>query len=508
MTAINADPIRRVAIVGGGTAGWMAAAALSRVLRGRVAVTLVESDEIGTVGVGEATIPLIKQFNEVVGVDENEFLRATQGTFKLGIQFVNWRRLGHRYLHGFGGFGPPLRSVRFEDHWHRLFLQGRADELDAYSVNHQAALQARFMRPTREYGSSPLAELAYAFHFDAHLYARYLRGMAEGRGVRRVEGKITEVRREPVRGHVQAVATDKGDVVEGDLFIDCSGFRSLLLGQTLNVAFDDWSRWLPCDRAVAVPCASAPELLPYTRATAHGAGWQWRIPLQHRIGNGHVFCSRFMSEDEATAILMNNLDGQPLAEPRTLRFTTGRRAQAWSGNVVALGLAAGFMEPLESTSIHLVQTGIGRLFNLFPDRRFAPAQIDEYNRQSRFEWERIRDFLVLHYHQTERDDTLFWRACRDIHIPATLRSKMELYRVNGRVIRENDELFTEISWLQVMHGQGLQADSHYALVDAVEEGKAGEHLRAARDVIARCMPLIPKHDAYIAQHCAAPKPAA
>jgi tryptophan halogenase len=496
-------PIERVAIVGGGTAGWMAAAALSRVLPDRVAITLVESDEIGTVGVGEATIPLIKQFNEVIGADENEFLRATQGTFKLGIEFVDWRRPGHRYLHGFGQFGPPLRGVRFEDHWQRLYQRGRADDLDAYSINHQAAREARFMRPTREYGASPLADMAYAFHFDAHLYAKYLRGMAEGRRVKRVEGRIVEVRREAQRGHVRSVVTHRGEEVEAELFIDCSGFRSLLLGEALGVPFDDWTRWLPCDRAIAVPCASAPELLPYTRATAHGAGWQWRIPLQHRIGNGHVFCSRFMSEDEATAILMSRLDGEPLAEPRTLRFTTGRRQEAWRGNVVALGLAAGFMEPLESTSIHLVQTGIGRLFNLFPDQRFAPAQIAEYNRQSRFEWERIRDFLVLHYHQTERDDTPFWRACRDIDIPQTLRSKIDLYRTNGRVIRENDELFTEISWLQVMHGQGLAAQTPYALVEAVDEDKVDEHLRAAREVIARCVPQIPKHAEFVARHCAA-----
>lgn len=496
-------PIEQIAIVGGGTAGWMAAAALSRVLHDRVTITLVESDEIGTVGVGEATIPLIKQFNEVIGADEDEFLRATQGTFKLGIQFVDWRRRGQHYLHGFGNFGPPLRGVRFEDHWQRLHRHGRADELDAYSINHQAALEARFMRPTREYGNSPMADLAYAFHFDAHLYAGYLRRMAEGRGVRRVEGKIVEVRREPVRDHVAAVATDKGDVIGADLFIDCSGFRSLLLGQTLATPFEDWRQYLPCDRAIAVPCASVPELLPYTRATARAAGWQWRIPLQHRIGNGHVFCSRFMSEDEATAVLMRNLDGPALAEPRTLRFTTGRRREAWRANVVALGLAAGFMEPLESTSIHLVQTGIGRLFNLFPDKRFARAQMDEYNRQSAFEWERIRDFLVLHYHQTERDDTPFWRWCRDIDVPVTLRRKMDLYRVNGRVVREVDELFTEISWMQVMHGQGLAAAAHYPLVDAVDLAKAEEHLVAAREVIARCVPLIPKHADYVAQHCAA-----
>ena len=495
--------IERVVIVGGGTAGWMAAAALSKVLRGRVAITVVESEEIGTVGVGEATIPMIQQFNKVIDIDENEFLRETQGTFKLGIEFVNWRRLGHRYMHGFGWFGPNLSSVRFEHFWQKLHRRGQAGELDEYSVNHQAALIARFMRPTPEMGASPLADIVYAFHFDANLYARYLRRLSEARGVERIEGKIVDVALRAGDGFVESVTLESGRQVAGELFIDCSGFRGLLIEQTLKTGYEDWSHWLPCDRAIAVPCESAPVLLPYTRSTAHAAGWQWRIPLQHRIGNGHVFCSRFMSEDEATAILMARLDGEPLAAPRTLRFVTGMRKQAWNRNVVAMGLASGFMEPLESTSIHLVQTAIGRLLNFFPDRRFNRAVVDEFNRQSRFEFERIRDFLVLHYHQTERSDSPFWNACRTMPIPDTLRRKMDLYRGQGRVVREADELFTEISWLQVMHGQGLQAEGYYPLVDVVAPAEVAGALAHARQVVRQCAAVMPMHADYIAQHCAA-----
>jgi tryptophan 7-halogenase len=495
--------IERVVIVGGGTAGWMAAAALSAVLRGRVGITVVESEEIGTVGVGEATIPMIQQFNKVIGLDEDEFLRQTQGTFKLGIEFVNWRRLGHRYMHGFGWFGPSLNSVRFEHYWQKLHARGQAAELDEYSVNHQAALGARFMRPTTEMGASPLADIAYAFHFDAHLYAQFLRCQSQARGVERVEGTVVDVSLRAGDGHVQSLKLADGRELAGQLFIDCSGFRGLLIEQALHTGYEDWSHWLPCDRAIAVPCESAAVLLPYTRSTAHSAGWQWRIPLQHRIGNGHVFCSRFMGEDEATALLMAGLDGPALAAPRVLRFTTGMRKKAWSRNVVAMGLAAGFMEPLESTSIHLVQTAIGRLLNLFPDRRFHPAVADEFNRQSRFEFERIRDFLVLHYHQTERADSPFWQHCRGMDIPDTLRRKMDLYRGQGRVLREADELFTEISWLQVMHGQGLRAEGHYPLVDLVPPADVAEALASARDVVRQCAAVMPLHSDYIARHCAA-----
>ncbi|MFG6468433.1 tryptophan halogenase family protein [Roseateles sp. BYS87W] len=507
--AANADGplLRKLVIVGGGTAGWMAAAALSKVLRGRVQIELVESDDIGTVGVGEATIPMIQQFNKAVGLDENEFLRETQGTFKLGIEFVNWRERGHRYFHGFGWFGQALHSTRFEDYWQKHWQRGTAQDLDDYSIGHQAALAGRFMRPTTEFGPSPLADIAYAFHFDAHLYARFLRRVSEGRGVQRTEGRVVQVHQHH-NGHVRSVQLASGAVVAGDFFLDCSGFQGLLIEQTLKSGFEDWSDLLPCDRAIAVPCAPAPQLLPFTRSTAHTAGWQWRIPLQHRIGNGHVFCSRFMSEDEATHLLLTNLDGEPLAEPRTLRFTTGMRKQPWVGNVLALGLAAGFMEPLESTSIHLVHTALLKLLQFFPDRGFNPVVIAEYNRQARFEWERIRDFLVLHYHQTLRDDSPFWRHCRQLSIPDTLRAKMDLYRAHGRVFREADELFTEVSWLQVMHGQGLRAEGYFPLVDVVDDHAVRHHLQNTRDIIQRCVPQMPTHEAYIARHCPAPAPTA
>jgi len=502
--SVNQDSalIDRVVIVGGGTAGWMVAAALSAVLRDRVAIAVVESDEIGTVGVGEATIPMIQQFNKVIGVDEAQFLRETGGTFKLGIEFVDWARLGHRYMHGFGGFGPNLQSVRFEHFWQKLHRRNQAAELDEYSINHVAAKQARFTLPTQSMGASPLADIVYAYHFDATLYGRFLRRLSESRGVERIEGRIVDVALHASNGHVESALLESGRRVAGDLFIDCSGFRGLLIEQTLHSGYEDWSHWLPCDRAIAVPCASAAPLLPYTRSTAHAAGWQWRIPLQHRIGNGHVFCSRHMSEDEATAILLARLDGPALAEPRTLKFVTGMRKKAWNRNVVAMGLASGFMEPLESTSIHLVQTAIGRLLNLWPDRQFHAAVADEFNRQSRFEFERIRDFLVLHYHQTERDDSPFWRACRSMEIPDTLRQKMELYRGQGRVMREADELFTEISWLQVMHGQGLQAHGYYPLVDVVAEHAIVDHLASAHAVIRRCAAAMPTHADFVARYCA------
>jgi tryptophan halogenase len=499
--------IEQVVIVGGGTSGWMSAAALAKVLKGQVRITLVESDEIGTIGVGEATIPMIQRFNQVLEIDENEFLRETQGTFKLGIEFVDWGRLGERYMHGFGRIGQMLGTVPFDQYWQKLWQAGQAADLGEYCITRVAAQRNRFMRPTTEAGNSPLAEIAYAFHFDASLYARYLRKYAEARGVQRIEGRVADVTLRGLSGHVDALILADGRRVAGDLFIDCSGFRGLLIEQVLKTGYEDWSHWLPCDRAVAVPCANAPELLPYTRSTARSAGWQWRIPLQHRIGNGHVFCSRFLSEDEATATLLANLDGEPLAAPRLLQFTTGMRKKAWNRNVVAVGLAGGFMEPLESTSIHLVQTAIARLLDFFPSPAFEPRDIDEFNRQSRFEFERIRDFLLLHYHLTQRDDTPFWRQCRAMEVPETLRHKMDLYRSQGRIVREGAELFAEVAWLQVMHGQGLRAASYHPLADLIDEAETVDYLQGVRDVMRQCAEVMPGHADYVAKYCKAPMPA-
>ena len=495
--------IQNVVIVGGGTAGWMTAAALSKLLKNKINITVVESEEIGTVGVGEATIPMIQRFNQVLEIDENEFMRETQATFKLAIEFVNWGKLGDRYMHGFGRIGQALGTVPFEHYWRKLHQAGQVGDLADYSITRAAAAKGRFMRPVTDAGNSPLAEIAYAFHFDASLYARYLRKYSEGRGVTRIEGRIVDAKLSGLSGRVESVQLADGRAVPGDLFIDCSGFRGLLIEQVLHTGYEDWSHWLPCDRAIAVPCESSPQLLPYTRSTAHAAGWQWRIPLQHRIGNGHVFSSRFMAEAEAERILLENLDGKPLAQPRTLKFVTGMRRQAWNRNVVSMGLASGFMEPLESTSIHLVQTAIARLIDFFPTQDFDQADIDEYNRLSRFEYERIRDFLILHDHVNQRDDSAFWRYCREMSVPDTLAAKIELYQRNGRIVREGAELFAEVGWLQVMHGQNLKAQGYHPLTDLVDEAETDAYLKSVREVIANCVEVMPSHEEFIAKNCRA-----
>lgn len=497
------QPIEKVVIAGGGTAGWMTAAALAKLLRGKVDITLVESEEIGIVGVGEATIPMIQRFNQVLELDENEVLRQTQGSFKLAVEFVDWGRRGERYMHGFGRFGQDLWTLNFEQYWLRLFLAGKAPDLAQFSITRMAALKNRFMRSRPDMPNSPLADIAHAFHFDASLYAKYLRRFAESLGVKRIEGKIVDVSLKGLRGHVDALTLDAGRRVEGELFIDCSGFRGLLIEQALETGYEDWSHWLPCDRALAVPCAPAGPLLPYTRATARQAGWQWRIPLQHRIGNGHVYCSRFVSDDEAAATLLANLDGEALAEPRQIRFVTGRRRKFWHRNVVAIGLSSGFMEPLESTSIHLIQTAIARLLTLFPDRGFSQPDIDEYNRQGVWEFEKIRDFLILHYHATERDDTPFWRHCRTMDIPESLRQRIDLFKSRGRIFRDGAELFTEVAWVQVMHGQGLRPQSHHPLAELLDEDEALAYLDSVRNTIAKCVDVMPEHATFIAEHCAA-----
>ena len=495
--------LSRVVIVGGGTAGWMTAAALAKVLRGQVEVQLVESDDIGTIGVGEATIPMIQVFNRVLGLDEAEFLRATQGTFKLGIEFVNWGALGERYMHGFGRFGQELWTVPFHQFWLRMRAAGRAQPLEAYSITRMAAKAGRFMPPRTDIPNSPLNDIAYAYHFDASLYARHLRRFAEGLGVRRHEGRIVQVRQREADGFVSAVVLESGQAIEGDLFVDCSGFGGLLIEKTLHTGYEDWTHWLPCDRAQAVPCESAPTLLPYTRSTAHRAGWQWRIPLQHRIGNGHVYCSAHISDDEAAATLLDNLDGKALAEPRLLRFATGMRRQAWNRNVVAIGLSSGFLEPLESTSIHLIQNSIQQLIEFFPDRDFNPLDVAEFNRQNRFQFERIRDFIILHYHLNQRSDSAFWRACASMEVPESLRERMELWRSHGRLYRFHTELFSEVGWLQVLEGQNLLPERWHPLADMQPEDTVHEYLEGLREVVAKCVDVMPAHQAFIDQHCRA-----
>ena len=498
------EPVRDVVIVGGGTAGWMTASALASLLKPPYRIHLVESDEIGIIGVGEATIPHIKQFNSALGIDEDEFVRQTQGTFKLGIEFVNWGALGDRYIHGFGKVGPDLDGLPFHHFWLRQALRGQAADLGAYSINTAAPLKAKFMRARSDMPHSPLGEISNAFHFDAGLYAKYLRAYAEQRGVRRTEGRVVRVLQREPDGHIRGIVLASGEVVEGDFFIDCSGMRAMLIEQTLHVGYDDWSHWLPCDRAVAVPCESAGPLLPITRSTAHSAGWQWRIPLQHRTGNGHVYCSAHMSEDEATGVLMAHLDGKALAEPRHIRFRTGRRRQFWNRNCVAVGLSSGFLEPLESTSIHLIQTAISRIVSFFPSAGFSQPDIDEYNRQTAYEYEKIRDFLILHYHATERTDSAFWNHCRSMAIPEGLQHKMDLWRSSGRVYREGAELFAELSWIQVMQGQRVAAQAYHPLADLRPEAEVAEFLHDVQNVIDKCVKAMPTQADFIAAHCAAP----
>ena len=500
------EPIKDIVIVGGGTAGWMTAAALSTVLNGRYNIRLVESDEIGIVGVGEATIPMIQRFNRVVGIDENEFIRATQGSFQLGIEVQNWGSVGESYMHAFGQIGQSLDLIEFWQYWLRGRREGVAEPLGHYSFNETAARDNRFARVPR-IPNTEVDGISWAFHFDASLYARFLRGIAERAGVERIEGRIVDVSRDGETGFVRSVMLESDEEIGGELFIDCSGFRALLIGEAMGVGYDDWTHWLPCDRAIAVPTENVGPPRPYTQAIAHEAGWQWRIPLQHRSGNGHVFCSEFLSEDEATATLLANLEGEPLAEPRTLSFRTGRRQQAWQGNVVALGLSSGFLEPLESTSIHLIQNGIAKLISHFPDRAFAAANVAAYNRRVAYDYERIRDFIILHYHANQRSEP-FWQRCREMAIPDALRDKIDLFRATGRVFREQDELFVEVGWFQVLTGQNVVPDTYHPLADALTGDELAGFLKDIRTIVASSAARLPSHGDFIAQHCAAAPPMA
>ena len=495
--------IRSIVIAGGGTAGWMAAAILSRATRRELMqITLVESEEIGTVGVGEATIPLIQNFNKILGIDELDFVARTQGTFKLGIEFVDWHRIGSRYIHPFGRFGDDFGMTPFHQQWLRARHFGYDVPIGDFSLTIQAAIRGRFDKPGK--GSPPVfSTYTYAYHFDASLYAKYLRGYAEERGVERIEGKIADVALRADDGFIDAIVMEDGSRLSADLYIDCTGFRALLIGKALGVGYEEWTQWLPCDRALAVPTQRVADPIPYTRATARSAGWQWRIPLQHRTGNGYVYSSKYVSDDDARAELLANLDAPPTAEPRQLRFTTGRRTQAWAKNCVSLGLASGFLEPLESTSIHLIQTGCAKLLSWFPERDFDPMVAGEYNRQVREETESIRDFLVLHYHATEREDSPFWDYCRTMEVPDSLRSKMEMFRRTGRVPEPSYDLFHPASWVAVLLGQGVIPESFDPVVDAVPPHEAAAVLSGMRKVIAEAAEAMPTQQQFIDRFCRA-----
>lgn len=494
--------IRRVVIVGGGTAGWMAAAVLIRTMAASLDVRVVESEAIGAIGVGEATIPQIRNVNSFLGIEEDAMLRATDGTFKLAIEFNDWLRVGHSYLHAFGEVGLPLGPLPFQHYWLRSRADPAAADLWTYSLNAAAARGHRMARIERV-GQSPVGGIKYAFHFDAKLYGRMLRGYAEQRGVLRTEGRVVDVKRRGEDGFIEAVVLESGERIEGDLFIDCSGFRALLIEGALNSGFEDWREWLPCDRAVATTAESGAVLRPYTQATARPAGWQWRIPLQHRSGDGHVYCSEYMSDDEATALLLGGLEGPALRDPFLIKIATGVRRRCWIGNCVAIGLASGFLEPLESTAIHLAQSGISRLLALFPDRGFDPVLIEEYNRKTRAEYEQVRDFLVLHFRCTERRDTPFWRHCAALPVPEGLSHKLAMFRASGQIFREGEELFTEQSWLQVLIGQGVLPSRHHPVADNLPQEQLEEFLRNIGMLIHGAVDRMSTHERFIAAHCAA-----
>jgi tryptophan 7-halogenase len=499
--------VRKVLIVGGGTAGWMAAAALGKFIgRAGMSIELIESEEIGTVGVGEATIPPIVDFNRTMQIDESEFMRATQASIKLAIEFVDWTRLGHSYIHPFGQYGVPMDGVYFHHFWLRHRARGGTLSHDIFNSSTVAARAGRFARPMPG-DPSPLPPVGYAYHFDAGLYAAFLRGIAESHGVRRHEGKIMDVRLRGEDGYIESVVTTDGRTFDADFFIDCSGFRGLLIEQALQAGYDDWSEWLPCDRALAVPCERLPTTTPYTRSTAREAGWQWRIPLQHRIGNGYVYCSEFLGDDEAASLLLQRLDGAARATPRPLRFVAGRRREVWKKNCVALGLASGFLEPLESTSIHLIQTAVARMLFLFPKTGFSQASIDKFNALSRVEYEEIRDFLVLHYTATERDDTEFWRHCRAIRKPDSLLQRWEMFEETGNIHCQPTDLFKDPSWFAVFAGQAVQARSWHPAADIVSDEELERRLAIISADVRRRVDSFPTHDDFLRQYCpAAPMP--
>jgi tryptophan halogenase len=491
---------RQVVIVGGGTAGWMSAALLAKITQGRLGdITLVESEDIGTIGVGEATIPAIKRFNRLLELHERDFVRQTNASFKLGIEFVNWSRLGSRYFHPFGSIGDPIGRTAFHHFLIRRGLEGQAESFEIYSLNAMAAKQNRFATPPHD--NSLLSTLSYAYHFDASLYAAYLRRHAEANGVRRIEGKIRHVAQHAETGFIETLTLESGQTVSGDFFIDCSGMSALLIEKTLHSGFEDWSAVLPCNSATFVSSAKTDPITPYTRSTAHAAGWQWRIPLQHRTGNGHVFCSDFITNDEAADTLLGHLDSPALADPKFLRFTTGRRRLSWNRNVVAIGLSSGFLEPLESTSIHLIQSGLVKLLDFWPGNTADPLLAEQYNRAMAKQYESIRDFIILHYKATERDDSEFWRYCRDMPVPDSLSYRIDHFRSSSRIVLSPGELFQPNSWLAVMLGQNIEPQGYDPLTDIVDTEKVAMQFQRMQTAIDQTVQTMPSHQAFLDKLC-------
>jgi len=493
--------IKQIVIVGGGSAGWMTAAALSSLLSPKdVSITLVESDQIGTIGVGEATIPDIINFNRLLGIKEADFMKATEATFKLGIKFVDWGRKGHVYTHPFGSHGVDMNGIDFHQYWMHSRAAGNDHPIDDYSLCAVAGLSNKFALPDPN-PQNIRSHIRYAYHFDATLYARFLRDYAETRGVRRVEGKVDQIMQAPETGYVTGLKLDNGELISGELFFDCTGFSSLLLGKLMDVPYVDWSHWLPCNSVQAVGCTHAGPLVPYTQSTARPAGWQWRIPTQRRTGNGHIYCREFMSDDEAVSILLSNLDGEPLGAPRQIRFKAGHRREFWVKNCVAIGLSSGFLEPLESTSLYLIQEGISRFIALFPDATLPEVVRDEYNRHMRTEFEQVRDFIILHFAATERDDSPFWNYCRNMSLPDSLNHKIDLFRQTGRTFRYEEELFSKASWIAVLLGQGITPQSYDPIVRNLPQTTVSESLESMRLAMIKEAGRMPTHADFIKSYC-------
>lgn len=484
----------KIVIAGGGTAGWIAAAALAHQMGELLDITLVESQEIGTIGVGEATIPPMRTFHRLIGINEQEFMRATNATFKLGIQFENWKQIGDRYVHSFGVTGKQTLITDFIHFWLRGRELGMADDFGNYCLEYKAAIAERF-------GINEQAKLNYAFHLDAGRYASFLRARSEARGVKRVEGKIASVQQNPESGFISSLTMDAGQEIIGDLFIDCTGMRGLLIEQTLKTGFDEWAHWLPCNSAIAIQTEAVGSAVPYTKSIAHHAGWRWQIPLQHRVGNGLVFSDRHMSEDEATAMLLANVDGKVLTEPKVIKFKTGKRKKSWNKNCIAVGLASGFLEPLESTSIHMIMTAVTRLLQLFPHGEIKQSTIDEFNIQAESEITRIRDFIILHYKATERDDSPFWRYCKEMEVPADLQHRMTLFKEFGKSFQVEGELFRLDSWTQVMLGQGLIPESYHPIVALMSERELQNFLNSVAAEVNKNMATLASHQEFVNRYC-------
>ena len=495
------EHLRRIVIAGGGTAGWMAAAAISRTLGKVVDVTLIESDAIGTIGVGESTIPPLITFNRLLGINEAEFMRATNATFKLGIMFDNWKDVGHKYFHSFGLTGKDHWSAGFQHFWLHGLTKGHDQSYDDYCLELVAAREGKFAH-------LPDERMNYAYQLDSTLYARFLRTMAEADGTKRVEGKIANVEVDGESGNIATLVLESGERIDGDLFLDCTGFRALLIGQTLGVGHDDWTHWLPCDSAIALQTESVGPAVPFTRAMAHDSGWQWRIPLQHRVGNGIVYCSRYLDKDTALERLLGNIEGKVLTDPNVLRFGAGTRVKQWHRNCVAVGLSGGFMEPLESTSIHLIQRAVLRIIRMLPAGEISERDVAEFNDQQMQDALQIRDFLILHYKATNRRDSEFWRYCASMPVPESLEQKIELFRETGRVFRKNEELFVENSWVQVMMGQGITPQSYHPIAKKLSDEELTRLLGTIRDMVAGTVKSLPEHSAYVSQYCGISRAAA